>query len=349
MHNSIIQLIEAIFQMLLSIRADQQGIAQDGLGAGGTGLNNDTIRKMLMSKESKQAYEQLMGKQNAPDLAPQTKQRGASLTEADYRGWNKEVDQKMTASLKELGLDDAAIAQFKNKTNDIALQMEAIARRYTDPIERNMAMSDFINKQVKEVRDEVQRMQGKGLPKEQITETIQMGDKSRQMAGPLTGGMVEKQAMYNGVGLSQGVPVWMSDNVIDRLQNQSKEMDIEHTAQLEAKERINQAANESRMVKDLREGMSKGTSSADELVRRSTQLYDMGDQSLLVQLGIEKQYQDYKVAKLLNNSPKMWQLYQDMGKQAAEYLKKVQGQGLDIMGQQMTVQQTQGVSMGMHF
>ena len=142
MHNSIIQLIEAIFQMLLSIRADQQGIAQDGLGAGGTGLNNDTIRKMLMSK---------------------------------------------------------------------------------------------------------------------------------------------------------------------------------------------------------------GTISADELVRRSTQLYDMGDQSLLVQLGIEKQYQDYKVAKLLNNSPKMWQLYQDMGKQATEYLKKVQGQGLDIMGQQMTVQQTQGVSMGMHF
>ena len=45
----------------------------------------------------------------------------------------------------------------------------------------------------------------------------------------------------------------------------------------------------------------------------------------------------------------MWQLYQDMGKQATEYLKKVQGQGLDIMGQQMTVQQTQGVSMGMHF
>lgn len=348
MQNSVIQLIEAIFQMLLSIRATQQGITQDGLGVGGTGLNNEMIRKMLMSRESKQAYEQLMGKQKSSDLAPQTKQRGASLTEADFKGWQKEVDQKMTASLKELGLDDASILQFKSKTNDLALQMEAIAHRYTDPMERNMAMSDFINKQVKEVRGEVLRLQEKGLTKEQITETVQMGDKSRQTAGPLTGGMVEKQAMYNGIGLSQGIPVWMSDNVIDRLQNQSKEMDIEHTAQLEAKEKFDQAANDSRMVKDLREGMSKGMISADELVRRSTQLYDMGDQSLLVQLGIEKQYQDYKVAKLLNNSPKMWQLYQEMGKQANEYLKKVQGQGLDIMGQQLTVQQTQGVSMGMH-
>lgn len=348
MQNSVIQLIEAIFQMLLSLRANQQGVSQEGLGIGGSGLNNDLIRKMLMSKESTKAYEQLMGKQKTADLIPQSKQRTASLTESDYRGWNNEVDRKLTTALKELGLDDTAIAQFRSKTSDMALQMEQLAQRYTDPIERNMAMSDFIDKQVKGVREEVQLLQEQGLTKEQVTEHIQMGEKSRQMAGPLSGGMVEKQAMYNGVGLSQGVPVWISENALSRLQNDSKELDIEHQVQLEARDKINQLSNEARMVKDLREGMSKGTVSADELVRRSTQLYDLGDRSLLVQLGLEKHYEEYKVAKLLNNAPKMWQHYQEMGKKATEYLQKVQGQGLDVIGQQMTVQQTQGVSMGMH-
>ncbi|MGM9795980.1 MAG: hypothetical protein ACI3ZY_00085 [Parabacteroides sp.] len=348
MQNSIVQLVEAIFQMLLSLRMNQQGLTQEGLGVGGSGLTSELIKRMLMSPESQKAYKKLTGKDNGMNLMPDT-QKGVSLSESDYRGWNKEVDKKLTASLKELGLDDAAIAQFKTKTKDIALQMETLAMRYPDPVERNMAVSDFIDKEVNGVRKEVEQLRQRGMTTEQITETVQMGDRDRRLSSPIGGGMMEKQAMYNGVGLAQGVSVWMPDNVITRLQQQPKALEEEHAVQLEAKSQLSQAANEARMVKDLREGMSRGTVTADELVRRSTQLYDMGDKSLLVQLGLEQHYQDYKVAKVLNNSSKMWQIYSEMGKQATEYLKKVQGQGMEVIGQQMTVQQTHSMSMGMHF
>lgn len=349
MQNSIIQLIEAIFQMLMSMRMNQQGVSQDGLGIGGSGLSSELIKRMFMSKEAQQAYKELTGNGNDRGLVPESQKGLTTLSESDYKGWNNEIDKKMTASLKELGLDDAAIAQFKDRTKEMALQLESLALRYSDPLERNMAVTDFIDKQVNNVRNDVERLRQQGLTTEQITETVQMGDKERQLASPLGGGMVEKQAMYNGVGLSQGVSVWMPENVIDRLRNQAKGLEEEHAVQLESKAQMSQAANEARMVKDLREGMSRGTVSPDELVRQSTQLYDMGDKSLLVQLGLEQRYQDYKVAKLLNNSPKMWQLYSEMGKQAAEYLKKVQGQGMEVIGQQVTVQQTQSMSMGMHF
>ena len=175
MQNNIIQLIEAIFQMLMSMRMNQQGVSQDGLGLGGLGLSSELIKRMFMSKEAQQAYKELAWNGNDRGLVPESQKGLTTLSESDYKGWNNEIDKKMTASLKELGLDDAAIAQFKDRTKEMALQLESLALRYSDPIERNMAVTDFIDKQVNNVRKAVRGGHGRETGHVQRCGTFQRG------------------------------------------------------------------------------------------------------------------------------------------------------------------------------
>lgn len=345
MQNGIIQLIEMIFKLAMQFNANQQGLTQDGLGRTGTGLTPQLLNRMMMSRESRRAYDDLMGKQKSFNLKPIASRKGDLLCEADFKGWSKEIDKKLNESIKELGLDGSAARIFKDRVGGIARQMDQIARKYTDPVERNMEMSRLIDRQIKEAKG-----LSVGLPESEairVTETRYMGER-KAGAGLLGGGMVEKQAMFNGEGMSASVPVWMPAVAEERLSRNSKDMLMEHKSQLESGTALSKSADEARQIFNLREGLRRGTLSAEDVVRQSMKMCDQGNGELIAQFGLENEYKDYQMAKLLGNANKMSSLIGQMTHKVEDFIKQVHGQGTELLGTQIDVAQGQGMSFGMH-
>lgn len=356
MQQVMAKVIETIVSLLETFAGSGNNLAAAGLGAGGLGLSADILRRMLVSPETDRAMREIMPEGRERQLGLGTKFSGNTMyqpTESDFRGWRNEINLKMDKHLKEMGLDKEAAALFKRRTGNLAYQIDRVCRRYADPIERNQKVSALIDRELNVAVRTAQRqqeMRSQGWT-DVLYEKVTLQEKEQRM-GRITGGMKDMPAFFNGLTSSQGIPVWMPDTAIQRLEGTALEMERIHRETQEAVEKATRQANDKLSLHSIDEGIKKGLLTADDLVRKGTELYAGGDNFLLARMGLVNKYEEYKSSLLLDNPTRADRIMEQMKQGAMEYIREVQGTGSQVVGHELTMTQkvdTPHMSMGFGF
>ncbi len=351
MQQVLAKMIDTIASLLESFSGSGNNLATAGLGAGGLGISAEIVRRMLVSPETEKAMKEFLPEGRDVGLGRAAKTAGNGMyqpTESDFRGWRNEINTKMDRQLEKMGLDKDAARLFKQRTGNLAYQIDRVCRRYNDPVIRNQKVSELIDRQIKQAVETSQR-QGKDTV---MTERLTLAEKEREM-GAITGGMKEKPAFFNGITSSNGVPVWVPDTSVNRLETSAAEMDKMHKAQVDAVEKATRKATEKLSLQSINEGIKKGLFTADDLLRKGTDMYAGGDNLLLGRLGLISKYEDYKSSLLLDNPSRAGRIWGEMRQGAMDYIREIRGEGTQVIGQEITMadklDQHTGMGFGLKF
>lgn len=343
MQQVLAKMVDTVAALLETFFGSQNNLSVQGLGAGGLGVPAEILRRMLVSPETERAMMEILPQGRDRELRQKIKIDGKGMyqpNESDFRGWRNEINLKMNRTLNEMGLDKNAARLFKQRTANMAYQIDRLCRKYTDPIERNQKVSALIDR---EINMAVQLTQ-----KEEVI-WIQDKDSTKQELGNITGGIKEKTAFFNGFTSSQAIPVWVPDMAVDRLHEAGPEMERMHQLQMATLEKAEMRATDKLSLQSIEEGVKKGVFTADDLLRKSVDMYASGDNIMLARLGLITKYEEYKSSLLLENTTRADRIWNDMKHDVQEYIQKTQGTNGQILGQELVHTERIGNQMSMGF
>lgn len=352
MQNVLAKMIDTVVSLFETFSGSTNNMGKAGLGVGGLGLSAMVLQRMLLSPETEKAICDIMpeGRDQNGLQGLTTDNKMYQPTESDFRGWRNEINIKMDKELNKMGLDKNAAKLFKQRTGNLAFQIDRLCRKYTDPIIRNQKISNLIDREINHAMALVQQQPNTSQPERAdiLTERLTLEDKVRE-SGNFTGGMKEQPAFFNGITSSNAIPVWVPDLAVARLSSSSVEMDRFHQSQMEAIEKSTRQASEKLTVQSIEEGVRKGLFTADDLLRKGTDMYFDGDKLLLSRMGLESKYDEYKSSLLLNNTSKADRLWNEMRTGTMEFIREIRGEGSNVLNQELAMQEKMGQQTGMGF
>ena len=151
MQQVLAKMVDTVAALLETFFGSQNNLSVQGLGAGGLGVPAEILRRMLVSPETERAMMEILPQGRDRELRQKIKIDGKGMyqpNESDFRGWRNEINLKMDRTLNEMGLDKNAARLFKQRTANMAYQIDRLCRKYTDPIERNQKVSALIDREI---------------------------------------------------------------------------------------------------------------------------------------------------------------------------------------------------------
>ena len=334
------QMVELVMSLVQTVAGNGNGLSGVGLGIGGVGLSAAILDKMMAGPESRSSLAQ-MGV-TLPEAERDLKMaKGYNPTDADFAGWRKELETKLKASMDENGLSPKEQELFRQRASGLAVKIDRTARRFPDLVERNMAVSNLIEKELKEIREVAKEQQAPDAKRNGIIEKLELGG-GRGHDVSLSGGMVDGQSYVSGQVQSNAIPVWIPTASLERLNDSQHELDRMHTVEQQM-----QKVEPKIEANNLEEGIRKGIVSTDDLLKEARNQARMGDQTLLNRMNLDQMDSDYQAALLLGNKAKADRIWGRMLDQTEHFMQTIKGTGPEIVSRELTQAPSMGMGFGM--
>lgn len=343
------KMIDTIVSLFETFSGVTNNFGKAGLGAGGLGLSAAVMHRMMVSPETERAIRDIMPERGMTNyLRGDVGEKMAyQPSDADFKGWRNEISLKMDKELNKLGIPKGAAALFKQRTGNLAYQIDRMCRKYTDPVVRNQKISSMIDREITLAVELARQHEDTGVEKSIAGERNSLFEKEVKPDN-IVGGMKEQPAFFNGLTSSHSVPIWVTDVASDRLLQSSAEMDRLHSIQIEAMNKSERESMEKLNMQSIEEGIKKGVFTADDLLRKGTDMYAGGDNLLLARMGLVSKYEEYRASYLLNDTGKADRLWNEMKAGAMGYMQEVKGEAMNGIGQgiELAEKNAQHVNMG---
>ena len=132
MQQVLAKMVDTVAALLETFFGSQNNLSVQGLGAGGLGVPAEILRRMLVSPETERAMMEILPQGRDRELRQKIKIDGKGMyqpNESDFRGWRNEINLKMDRTLNEMGLDKNAARLFKQRTANMAYQIDRLCRK----------------------------------------------------------------------------------------------------------------------------------------------------------------------------------------------------------------------------